>query len=253
MGWSAWEVFRCTTCEQDPENCLSDKLIRQTTDAMVQHGFRDAGYNIVWIDDCWQLKQRDAKGMLVPDPARWPNGLKTVADYVHSQGMKLGLYGDIGTATCEGFPGLLWDPESGTPEHTVEQDAKQMAEWGVDAFKVDGCNANVTHMKQLYPALGAALNTSGRPMVYSCSWPDYERSLSVPVDFALVAEHCNSWRIFWDVQAGQYARTQTQRYDCVSGAMEFWASGSTMAGAEFSPQCPGDCKQVAICIEIDEF
>ena len=58
MGWSAWEVFRCTTCEQDPENCLSERLIQQTTDAMVAGGFRDAGYKIVWIDDCWQLKQR---------------------------------------------------------------------------------------------------------------------------------------------------------------------------------------------------
>ena len=118
-----------------------------------------------------------------------------------------------------------------------------MAEWGVDAFKVDGCNANVSHMKQTYPALGAALNQSGRPMVYSCSWPDYERSLSVPVNFSLVAEVCNSWRIFWDVQAGQYAHTQAQKYDCANGVMEFYASGSTMAGAEFSPHCPGDCAQ----------
>ena len=91
MGWSAWEVFRCTTCEQDPENCLSERLIQQTTDAMVAGGFRDAGYKIVWIDDCWQLKQRSASGALVPDPARWPHGLKAVADYVHSKGMLLGL------------------------------------------------------------------------------------------------------------------------------------------------------------------
>ena len=118
-----------------------------------------------------------------------------------------------------------------------------MAEWGVDAFKVDGCNANVSHMKQTYPELGAALNQSGRPMVYSCSWPDYERSLSVPVNFSLVAEVCNSWRIFWDVQAGQYAHTQAQKYDCANGVMEFYASGSTMAGAQFSPNCPGDCAQ----------
>ena len=93
MGWSAWEVFRCTTCEQDPENCLSERLIQHTTDAMVAGGFRDAGYKIVWIDDCWQLKQRSASGALVPDPARWPHGLKAVADYVHSKGMLLGLVG----------------------------------------------------------------------------------------------------------------------------------------------------------------
>ena len=160
MGWSAWEVFRCTTCEQDPENCLSERLIQQTTDAMVAGGFRDAGYKIVWIDDCWQLKQRSASGALVPDPARWPHGLKAVADYVHSKGMLLGLCeppatdalqgslpphltpallpadGDIGTKTCEGFPGLQYDPAAGGARHTAEQDAKQMAEWGIDAFKV---------------------------------------------------------------------------------------------------------------------
>jgi hypothetical protein len=80
------------------------------------------------------------------------------------------------------------------------------------------------------------------PMIFSCSWPDYERSSSIPVNFSLVAEHCNSWRIFWDVQAGQYAHTQAQRYDCANGVMEFWGSGSTMAAEAFSPNCPGDCK-----------
>ena len=92
MGWSAWEVFRCTTCEQDPDNCLSERLIKDTANAMVKGGFRDAGYTIVWIDDCWALKERNAtNGRLVPDPSRWPHGLKVVADYVHSLDMQLGL------------------------------------------------------------------------------------------------------------------------------------------------------------------
>jgi hypothetical protein len=65
---------------------------------MVSKGFRDAGYKIVWIDDCWALRNRTTAGVLVPDPSRWPNGMKAVADYVHSQGMMLGLYGDIGAA-----------------------------------------------------------------------------------------------------------------------------------------------------------
>ena len=109
MGWSAWEVFRCTTCEQDPENCLSERLIQQTTDAMVSGGFRDAGYKIVWIDDCWQLKQRSASGALVPDPARWPHGLKAVADYVHSKGMLLGLCEPPATDAA-GFFVPTWRP-----------------------------------------------------------------------------------------------------------------------------------------------
>ena len=87
-----WEVFRCTTCGQDSHNCLGEGLIKETADAMVKGGFRDAGYTIVWIDDCWALKERNkTDGRLVPDPFRWPNGLKAVADYVHSLDMKLGL------------------------------------------------------------------------------------------------------------------------------------------------------------------
>ena len=234
MGWSAWETFRCTTCEQDPDNCLSEKLIKETTDAMVSNGFRDAGYKIVWIDDCWADKEKKGPdGAIAEDAARFPNGMKAVADYVHSQNMSLGLYGDIGTSTCAGFPGLAGN---------FEANANQMAEWGVDAFKVDGCNSNFSNMKHTYPQLGAALNRSGRPMLFSCSWPDYERSESIPVNFSLVAEYCNTWRAFWDVQAGQYAHTQAARYDCISGAMEFWATGSTMAAAEFSASCPGDAR-----------
>lgn len=91
-----------------------------------------------------------------------------------------------------------------------------------------------------YPALGRALNATGRPMIYSCSWPDYERSTSLFVNFTKIRESCNSWRIFWDVQAGQYAHTQPQRFDCVAGYLEFAASGSTEQAAQFSANCPGD-------------
>eukprot|EP00051_Salpingoeca_urceolata_P007759 m.100284 g.100284 ORF g.100284 m.100284 type:complete len:477 (+) comp15387_c0_seq2:134-1564(+) len=198
---------------------------------MVSRGFRDAGYDIVWIDDCWARNSRNSSGSLVPDPERWPFGLKAVADYVHSRGMKLGLYGDIGTETCMGYPGLAGH---------FQQDANQLAEFGIDAFKVDGCHADVKDMAEAYPALGRALNATGRPIIYSCSWPDYERSSSVSVNFSHVANVCNSWRIFWDVQAGQYAKTQDHRFDCVAGVLEFFATGSTNASWMYSPDCPGD-------------
>lgn len=110
----------------------------------------------------------------------------------------------------------------------------QLANWGVDAFKVDGCGGTVTQMDRTYPALGKALNATGRPMIFSCSWPDYERSENVTVDFALVAGVCNSWRVFWDVQAGQYAKTERERFNCVSGYLEFAATGSTSAAQLFS-------------------
>ena len=124
-------------------------------------------------DRCWNVVPEfrlHGPGALVPDPERWPNGMKAVVDYVHSKGLLFGLYGDIGTKTCAGYPGLQ------RPDGDFSQDARQLAAWGVDAFKVDGCYANGTGMDVAYPALGRALNATGRPMIYSCSWPDYERS-----------------------------------------------------------------------------
>jgi alpha-galactosidase len=84
-------VFRATTPDQNLEHSLSDELIRQTADALVEGGFAAAGYKIVWIDDAWASKERDVSGALVPDPKRWPNGMKAVADYVHQRGLLLGL------------------------------------------------------------------------------------------------------------------------------------------------------------------
>ena len=226
MGWSAWEVFGATTPAQNANYSLSDRLIRQTTDALVDGGFAEAGYRIVWVDDAWMLPTRDnITGALVPDPARWPYGIKATIDYVHSKGLLFGLYGDIGTHTCAGYPGLQ------RPSGSFDEDAQQLASWGVDAFKVDGCNADVQDMHNTYPALGAALNRTGRPIIYSCSWPDYERASSVPVDFNKLARHCNSWRIFWDNQP---------RSSCISGVLEFFGTGSTRAAAKFSDDCPGD-------------
>ena len=235
MGWSAWEVFQATTPAQNANHSLSDRLVRETADALVDGGFAVAGYRIVWVDDAWMLPERDhVTGALVPDPARWPHGIKAAIDYVHAKGLLFGLYGDIGTRTCAGYPGLQ------RPDGSFDQDAQQLAEWGVDAFKVDGCNADVHEMDITYPALGRALNRTGRPMIYSCSWPDYLRSASVPINFTLLAQTCNTWRIFWDVQAGGYAHTDAERFDCVNGYLEFAASGSTRAAANFSSTCPGD-------------
>lgn len=231
MGWSAWEVFRCTSCEQDPTRCVGEQLVMETADRLVADGFAAVGYRIVWVDDCWALRKRNASGALVPDPSRWPRGIKSAIDYVHEKGLLFGLYGDIGTATCEGFPGN---------QGHFEQDAAQLAAWGVDAYKVDGCNADTHQMNAAYPALGRALNRTGRPIIYSCSWPDYLRSSSLPIDWGLLASTCNSWRVFWDVQAGQYAPTQDLKFSCVDGALEFFATGSTEAAAPFSPTCPGD-------------
>src|SRR6266481_4162798 len=116
MGWNSWNKFACNVSEQ---------LIRETADAMVSSGMQAAGYQYVNIDDCWQVS-RDAQGTIVADPASFPNGIKALADYVHGKGLKLGVYTDAGTLTCQKRPGSF--------DHEL-QDAKTYASWGVDYVK----------------------------------------------------------------------------------------------------------------------
>src|SRR2546430_8832362 len=97
MGWNSWNKFGCN---------VSDKLIREMAEAMVSSGMQAAGYQYVNIDDCWQVS-RDAQGTIVADPQRFPSGMKALADHVHGKGLKLGLYTDAGTGTCEKRPGSL--------------------------------------------------------------------------------------------------------------------------------------------------
>ena len=121
MGWNSWNTFA--------EN-INEALIRTTADAMVESGLRDAGYEYLVIDDCWSLKERDAQGNLVADPVKFPSGMKAVADYVHSKGLKFGMYSCCGTKTCAQYPGSF--------DHEF-QDADQLAAWGVDYLKYDNC------------------------------------------------------------------------------------------------------------------
>jgi alpha-galactosidase len=167
MGWNDWNAFGCS---------VSAQLVEQTALAMHDDGMQAAGYNYVNIDDCWAEPQRDANGNLVPNPAKFPDGIKPVADYVHSLGMKLGIYEDSGTHTCSssGFPGSLG--------HEY-QDGLTFAEWGVDYLKYDDCNIpasgqNVQATTQRYDtmrdALLAARAKTGHPIVFSiCEKTDY--------------------------------------------------------------------------------
>ena len=158
MGFNDWNAFGCNVSEQ---------LIKQTADYFVSSGMKAAGYQYVNIDDCWLLHQRDpVTGRLVPDPAKFPDGIKGTADYVHSLGLKLGIYEDAGTATCAGYPGSLGHEQL---------DAQTFADWGVDYLKYDNCNnAGSTTQQQYiqrYSAMRDALAATGRPIVYSlCEW-----------------------------------------------------------------------------------
>ncbi|XP_036360764.1 alpha-N-acetylgalactosaminidase isoform X1 [Octopus sinensis] len=188
MGWLSWERFRCNVdCDTDPDNCISERLFMQMADHIVADGFRDLGYEYINIDDCWLAKERDAEGRLQADPKRFPNGIKKLAQYIHGKGLKLGIYEDFGTKTCGGFPGS---------EFYMDIDAKTFAEWEVDFLKLDGCYSNANDMPYGYPLMGSFLNMTGRPILYSCSWPDY---VSKP-DYKAIAKSCNIWRNYHDVQ-----------------------------------------------------
>lgn len=154
MGWNSWNTFACD---------IDEKLIRETADIMVSSGMKDAGYVYVNIDDCWHGK-RDSLGFIHPDPVRFPSGMKALADYVHSKGLKIGIYSDAGTATCGGKPG------SRGYEY---QDALTYAKWGIDYLKYDWCNTATLKADEAYKTMRDALYAAKRPIVFSiCEWGD---------------------------------------------------------------------------------
>jgi alpha-galactosidase len=153
MGWNSWNTFG--------EN-ISDALIRETADAMVETGLRDAGYEYLVIDDCWSLRERDENGSLVADPKKFPNGMKAVADYVHSKGLKFGMYSCCGVKTCAGYPGS-WGHEF--------DDAKFFAEVGIDFLKYDNCYHPSMPSHLSYNRMALALKAQKRDILFSaCNW-----------------------------------------------------------------------------------
>ncbi|MPY60216.1 NPCBM/NEW2 domain-containing protein [Streptomyces spongiae] len=157
MGFNNWNSTHCRAE-------FNEAMVKGIADLFVEKGLKDAGYEYVNLDDCWALPQRDPDGKLVPDPVRFPNGIKAVADYVHSKGLKFGIYTSAGTKTCNsaGFPGALGHEYS---------DARQFADWGVDYLKYDNCNNQGVDAKLRYTTMRDALRATGRPIVYSlCEW-----------------------------------------------------------------------------------
>jgi alpha-galactosidase len=152
MGWNSWNKFQCN---------VDENLIRQTADAMVSSGMKDAGYLYVIIDDCWQVS-RDKNGNIVADTQHFPSGMKALADYIHGKGLKFGIYSDTGTKTCQGRPG--------SRGHEF-QDALQYAAWEVDYLKLDWCFTGTQNGPASYQTMREALDAAGRPIVLSiCEW-----------------------------------------------------------------------------------
>ena len=154
MGWNTWNTFG---------NEINEKLIMEIADTIVEKGYMDAGYEYIIIDDCWHLPERK-DGKMVPDPEKFPHGMKYLADYIHSKSLKFGMYSCSGVMTCyENLPGSFGY------EYT---DAKQFAEWEIDYLKYDFCHFPKTaDAKMAYATMAMALRNCGRDILFAaCNW-----------------------------------------------------------------------------------
>ena len=157
MGFNTWNTFQTK---------INEDMLRDMVDVYVSSGMRDAGYQYFVLDDGWMAMERDKNGNLVADPVKFPHGMKAFADYVHSKGLKFGIYNCAGTKTCAGYPG--------TRGHEYE-DARLYASWGVDFLKYDWCNTDSLNAPEAYKTMSAALRATGRPIVFSiCEWGDHK-------------------------------------------------------------------------------
>ena len=173
MGWNSWNHYHCG---------IKEDIVKKTADAFVANGLDKAGYQYVNIDDCWQ-KSRDSKNVIQPDPDSFSD-FQGMIDYVHSKGLKFGLYSDAGYKTCAGRPGSLGF-------ETV--DANTYAKWKVDYLKYDNCNSDKTTPETRYPVMRDALNKTGHPIFFSmCEW-----GVDNPATWA--SKVGNSWRTTGDI------------------------------------------------------
>lgn len=194
MGWNSWGHFRCD---------IDERIVRETADTMATNGLRDAGYEYIIVDDCWQIA-RDAEGNILPDPDKFRSGMKALADHVHGLGMKFGIYSCAGYKTCQGRPG--------SRGHQF-QDARQYARWEIDYLKYDWCDDGGQDPRSAYTTMRDALRATGRPIVFHiCEWGKNE-----PWRWGRVVGHL--WRTApdvldaWEVQSPEQGLGITQILD----------------------------------------
>jgi len=195
MGWNSWNIFQTN---------INEKVIKEIADVMVSSGMKAAGYKYIVLDDGWMSMRRDSiTGNLIPDPKKFPHGMKALADYIHSKGLKFGLYNCAGTNTCQGYPGT---------RGYEYQDARLYATWGIDYFKYDWCNTKGINAKEAYTTMSKALQKAGHPIVFSvCEW-----GLNKP------------WK--WAASVGELWRTTDDIYHVFDGVHDFgtWSALGVM-------------------------
>ena len=193
MGWNSWNKFACN---------VNEKMLRDMADAMVASGMLDAGYEYLVVDDCWH-GERDSLGFIHPDPKNFPSGMKSLIDYVHSKGLKFGIYSCAGNKTCAGRPA--------SRGHEY-QDAISYAQWGVDYLKYDWCDTKGLNAEASYTTMRDALYAAKRPVVFSlCEWGTNKPWL-------------------WAPKVGHLWRTTGDIYACFEGVKKFntWSANCVM-------------------------
>jgi alpha-galactosidase len=182
MGWNSWNTFQTN---------ISEELVKGIADSLVASGMKDAGYTYIVLDDGWMSMQRDSiTGNLIADPKKFPHGLKALADYIHSKGLKFGVYNCAGTKTCAGYPGT---------RGYEYQDARLYASQDVDYLKFDWCNTDGINAREAYTTMSKALHAAGRPIVFSlCEWGSNK-----------------AWE--WAAHVGHLWRTTGDIYACFEG------------------------------------
>lgn len=236
LGWCSWQRWRCTRqcASADAPDCFNEGLIKRIADAMAASPLKEAGYAYVALDDCWQAPER-VDGRVVPDPHRFPSGMKALADYVHGKGLKFGLYTAVGNGTCamRGTLGLGCDYEQIPSCPVAKRDIEQLVGWGIDHLKVDGCfEFDQPHMNASYAIVGnflqdAVARRGGGPVVYHPSNLAFE----FPRQLRELASIANQWRFQTDVQdswesvAGIIAAIGAGMPECVPGPLPVNCTG----------------------------
>jgi alpha-galactosidase len=235
MGWNSWNQFGHT---------VNETAIRETADALVASGLKDCGYEYVVVDDCWSKKDgRDSHGDLVPDPEKFPNGMKALADYVHSRGLKIGIYSDAAELTCARYPGSLG---------FEEQDARLWASWGFDFLKYDYCHAPADQASAIarYSRMGQALRQSGREFLFSlCEWGGRSPQLwgreAGGHMWRVSGDVFDSWVNVWMASWNTYGIGVDVSIDTAAGLHEYGAPGGwndldmLVVGLKGKGQVPG--------------
>ena len=192
MGWNSWNYEQAFCSDVSPALCLNETFMVSIADAVVSSGMLSAGYDLINLSEGWPATSRAPNGSLVADPVRFPHGVAWLSEYIHSRGLRFGIYLDVGDLTCAGFPGSFGHEEL---------DVATIVAWGADYVWLDGCNfaGNASDYVAIYARWGSLFNNSGRAIVWEASYPAYQLYTSdAALQYAVSFSH--EFRFFDDIR-----------------------------------------------------